>query len=122
MNRTCTLVIDNSTQKELAKARKGEPMIGRMELVFAGHTLLAKWALSKEGQKILGRAESCYSKLWHTDPKNDTDYDMRFLAYAGSGLQLRQTVEFLDLCEEFRRVSQDPEEIAKDMEYLENGK
>lgn len=122
MNRTCTLVIDNSPQKELAKARKGEPMIGRMELVFAGHTLLAKWALSRKGQKILGRAESCYAKMWHDNPKDETDYSVKFTAYAGTGEHLKNTGEFLDLCEDLRKFSQDPEEVAKDLEYVKNGK
>lgn len=122
MNRTCTLVITNSPAKELLKAVKGEPMIGHMELTFAGHTLMAKWATSKKGKKILGDAQEFYVKFWHDNPKGDGDYDMEFLASAGCGTALKGTGAFSDRNYELSKLAEDAEEAAKDMEYAKRGK
>lgn len=122
MNRTCTLVITNSPAKELLKAVKGEPMIGHMEFTFAGHTLMAKWATSKKGEKILGEAQEFYVKFWHDNPKDDWDYDMEFVASAGCGTALKDTGAFIDRYYELRELAKNPEEAAKDMEYAKRGK
>ena len=122
MNRTCTLVITNSPAKELLKAVKGEPMIGHMEFTFAGHTLMAKWATSKKGEKILGEAQEFYVKFWHDNPKSDGDYDMEFLASAGCGTALKDTGVFIDRYYELRELAKNSEEAAKDMEYAKRGK
>ena len=122
MNRTCTLVITNSPAKELLKAVKGEPMIGHMEFTFAGHTLMAKWATSKKGEKILGEAQEFYVKFWHDNPKSDWDCDMEFLASAGCGTALKDTGAFIDRYYELRELAKNSEEAEKDMEYAKSGK
>ena len=122
MNRTCTIVITNSPAKELLKAINGEPMVGHMELTFAGHTLMAKWATSKKGEKILGEAQEFYVKFWHNNPKNDGDYDMEFLASAGCGTALKNTGVFIDRYYELRELAKNAEEAEKDMAYAKGGK
>ena len=122
MNRTCTLVITNSPGKELLKAVKGEPMIGHMEFTFAGHTLMAKWATSKKGEKILGEAQEFYVKFWHDNPKSGWDCDMEFLASAGCGTALKDTGAFIDRYYELRELAKNSEEAEKDMEYAKSGK
>lgn len=117
MNRTCNIVIQFDSSAELKSGAHGIPLVGGLEITFAGHALAAKWLLDKKNWKTLRKAQEVYLRCWGEGGMKIDEIKCLHWFYTGKDKSLRKWSE--DECrEKWEALANDKEEQEKDAEYL----
>lgn len=117
MNRTCNIVVHFDGRDELKKGAHGVPVVGGLEITFAGHALAAKWLLEKKNWRKLRGAREVYLRCWGEGGMKIDEIKCLHSFYCGKDKALMKWSE--DECrEKWEALANDKEENEKDAEYL----